>query len=68
MDDLHRQLATKIRALARERRLSANRLADFSGVARGAMSNVLTCKKSPTLRTLSKIAGALGVKVKDLLS
>ncbi len=67
IDELHRQLALKIRALARAKHLSANRLADFSGIAHGAMSNVLNGKKSPTLRTLAKIAAALDVKVKDFL-
>ena len=67
MDDIHRQIAANIKRLARKKKWSANKLADFSGIARGAMSNVLTAKKSPTIRTLAKIADALGVEVKDLL-
>jgi transcriptional regulator with XRE-family HTH domain len=68
MDDIHRRIATRIKALARERRLSANKLVDFSGIARGAMSNILTGKKSPTIRTLAKIAKALDVEIKELVS
>lgn len=41
-------------------------LAGFSDVAAGYMSNVLARKKSPTVRTLSKIAKALDVEVADL--
>lgn len=47
--------------------LSVNRLADFSGVGRGRMSEIATGRSSPTLRTLGKIADGLGVAVRDLL-
>ncbi len=41
-------------------------LAGFSGLAPGFMSNMLARKKSPTVRTLLKIAKALEVEVVDL--
>lgn len=66
MDDVHRRLAARIRELARKRRWSANQLADFSGIGRGFLSDVLAGKKSPTVRTLQKIAGSLEVSVRDL--
>jgi transcriptional regulator with XRE-family HTH domain len=67
MDDLHRELASRLRTLMRKKRWSANQLADFAGVSRGYLSEVLVGKKSPTLRTLSKLAGALEVAVRALL-
>jgi transcriptional regulator with XRE-family HTH domain len=66
MDELHRQVAARIRAQARKKRWSANQVADFAGLGRGYLSEVLAGKKSPTLRTLAKIASALDVPLKEL--
>jgi transcriptional regulator with XRE-family HTH domain len=68
MDALHRTLAKRIRHLMRGKGLSLNRLADFSGVGRGRMSELLAGKSSPTLRTLGRIADALDVEVRDLFT
>jgi transcriptional regulator with XRE-family HTH domain len=68
MDDLHKQMVSRVRAAARKRRWSANQLADFAGVSRGYLSDVLAGKKSPTLRTLGKLAAALELAAGDLLS
>jgi len=46
---------------------SVNRLADFSGIGRGRLSEILAGKSSPTLRTLGKLADALEIAVRDLL-
>jgi len=46
---------------------SVNQLADFAGLARGGVSEILRVKRYPTLRTLLKLAEALDVPVKDLL-
>jgi len=51
----------------RARHLSANMLADFSGLGRGSMSKILSGRGNPTLRSLKGIADALGVGIKDLL-
>jgi transcriptional regulator with XRE-family HTH domain len=48
------------------RQLSINRLADFSGLGRGRVSEILAGKSSPTLRTIGKLADALDVPVRDL--
>ena len=65
-DPVHRALVACIQNLVRRKRWSANQLADFSTVGRGYLSDVLAGKKSPTVRTLVKIAGALEVEVKAL--
>lgn len=67
MDALHRKFTRRVRALMQQRRLSVNRLADFSGLGRGGLSELLAGKSSPTLRTLGRIADALGTSVRDLL-
>lgn len=50
----------------KKKKLSLNHLADFSGIGRGRLSEILSGKSSPTLRTLAKIANALEVKMRDL--
>lgn len=67
-DETHRRFIARIRALMRQRRWSANKLADFAVVGRGYLSDVLAGKKSPTLRTMVKLARALEVDVRDLLA
>ena len=67
MDALHRKFVRRVRLLMQRKRLSLNRLADFSGIGRGGLSENLAGKSSPTLRTLGRIAEALDVEVRDLL-
>jgi transcriptional regulator with XRE-family HTH domain len=67
MDATHRHLSAKVKALARKRGWSMNQLADFAVVGRGYLSEVLSGHKSPSLRTLVKLAGALEVRVADLV-
>lgn len=64
--DTHAAVARRILDLARGKKYSINRLADFAGVDRGALSRILRQQNSPTLRTLEKLAEALEVKVRDL--
>lgn len=66
MDFVHRRLAARLRVLGRRKKWSANDLADFSSVGRGYLSEILSGKKSPTVRTLVKLAEALGVEIADL--
>lgn len=68
MDALHRTLAKHIKHLMRAKGFSVNRLADFSGIGRGRMSEILAAKSSPTVRTLARIADALEVSVAELFS
>jgi transcriptional regulator with XRE-family HTH domain len=66
MDDIHRQLTSRIRDLTKKRGWSINKLADFADVGRGFLSDMLAGKKSPSVRTLAKLARALDVHVRDL--
>lgn len=68
LDATHRRLVARIRELQRRKKMTAMRLADFAGIARGYLSDVLAGKKSPTVRTLVKLAAALDVEVRDLFS
>lgn len=65
-DAFHRALADRIKLHLRKRKLSQNVLADLAGVARGQMTAILSAQQSPTVRTLKKIADALGVDPRDL--
>lgn len=67
-DSVHRALVERIRELNEQKGWSANKLADFSDVGRGFLSDVLARRKSPSVRTLIKIAKALEVPVKDLFT
>jgi transcriptional regulator with XRE-family HTH domain len=59
-------LILSVRGHMRRKRWSLNQLADFSGIGRGYLSDVLAAKKSPTVRTLVKLADALEIEVSDL--
>ena len=48
--------------------MTAEKVAFIAGVSKSYLSAVLRCKKSPTVRTLEKIAHALQVDIKDLFS
>jgi len=59
-------LILSVRGQMKRKRWSLNQLADFSGLGRGYLSDVLTAKKSPTVRTLVKLSEALEIEVRDL--
>jgi transcriptional regulator with XRE-family HTH domain len=64
--DLQRVVRDRIRLLAKQRGYSINRLAEFAGISGGYLSTVLRGQKSPTLRTIEKIADALEIDPFDL--
>jgi transcriptional regulator with XRE-family HTH domain len=66
MADAHDALITNVLALAGQRGLSINRLADSAGISRGALSHILRKEKSPRLETVERLAGALEVPVAAL--
>jgi transcriptional regulator with XRE-family HTH domain len=67
MTTAHDNLVRNLKTMAKQRGWSLNRLADASGLSRGAMSHILRQQKSPTLNTLEKLATALEVAVFVLL-
>ena len=67
MDDIHQALTKQLRAQMRRRGWSANRLGDLAGLTGSAVAAIMRGEKSPTLRTLKRLADALDVKVCFLL-
>ncbi len=67
-DSLHRGLADSIRRLARQRKVSLNKLADFAGISRSHLSRILKCESSPSLAIVARLAAALDVEVAELLT
>ncbi len=65
--DTHSILSRNIRHLARSKGYSLSRLADFAGLSAASLSRIVSRKRSPTVRTLEKIALALETRVVDLL-
>ncbi len=64
---LSRLFAARVLEEAAKRGMSINRLADFSGLSRGYLSELLRGKKTPTLDTVEQLAGALEVDAWRLL-
>jgi XRE family transcriptional regulator, regulator of sulfur utilization len=58
----------KVRDLRKERGWSQQELADRAGISMQTVSNLETSRHVPGIVTLSKIAGALGVPLPDLLA
>ena len=59
--------ARNVRATAEARGLSLNGLADFAGVSRAQMYNVLAGNSSPSLDWISKVARVLEMEAWQLL-
>jgi transcriptional regulator with XRE-family HTH domain len=60
-------LASNLRRLRQDRRLSQESLADIAGLHRTYVSSVERCERNATLDTLDKLAAALGIKPSELL-
>ena len=56
-----------IRVIRERRGLSQKALSDKSGVSQAAISDIESGNKSPTERTLRKLAAALDVEVTELI-
>lgn len=61
------RIEKNIRRLVRRRARTMESVALDSGLSRGYFFDVLMGRRSPSLAGLSKIAGALGVDVSELL-
>lgn len=60
-------MGANIRALAGQRQMSLNRLADFAAVNRPHLLRVVSGKADATVGWLVKVANALGVEIHVLL-
>jgi len=65
--DSARKLGANMKKIRLAKKMSQGDLCRKLGVDRAYMSNVENGKKNPTLATIEKIAGALGVSVGVLL-
>lgn len=65
--ELRAAVAANVRALARRRGLSLNRLVDFAGVTRSAFYRALSGRGTMTVDTIAKLAVALEVAAARLL-
>ena len=61
-----RRVSGRIRKLIKHRATTAEQVAFVAGISKSYLSAVLRCKKSPTIKTLAKIAEALEVDIKEL--
>jgi transcriptional regulator with XRE-family HTH domain len=61
-------VARRIKALCDQKGITLNRLATLSGVRQSTLENIVKRNtKSPTLRTLHRIATGLGMTISQLL-
>ena len=61
-----KRLSQRLKALIKERMTTAEKVAFEADISKSYLSAVLRCKKSPTVRTLEKVAAALEVGIRDL--
>ena len=66
--ELNRRIGEKIQALRRDKNISQFQLAVECGFEKSNMSRIESGKTNPTIGTLLKIADALDVELKDLVS
>lgn len=66
-DRIVKNLARRLRQRREELELSMNHLADLCALDQRSISRIEKGERSPTLRTLLKIADALELKISDLL-
>ena len=61
------EFGRRLRALRTERALSQHKLAELAGLDKNMPSELERGYINPTLETMMKLAGALGVEVADLI-
>jgi len=57
------RLATRIRELRQGKSMTLQQVSELAGLSKGLLSKIETCKVSPPIATLAKIANALGVNL-----
>jgi len=68
VENINTKLGKKIRELRQKKNLSQEELADLSGFHRTYIGMVERAEKNITLKNLEKLADALGIDIKELLS
>lgn len=58
---------TKLEAILKQKGISKTKLSRDSGVALSYIHEIIKEQKSPTMRTLERLAKGLGVKVTELI-
>jgi len=66
-DDLRAVIAQNIRVIAERKKMVLEKLADFAGVSRAQLFNVLACTSSPSSDWLARVAEPLEVEAWELL-
>ena len=61
-------IVVRIAEIIKKKSISVNKLAEMSGVAQSTLDNIMHgASKNPTLKTIHKIANALGLTVSEFL-
>lgn len=68
MQDIQKQIGTKIRALRTKKGWSQDVFAERCGLHRAHMGEIERGESNVTVQTLKIIADALGVRIRDLVS
>ena len=66
MKDLKGQFGKRIKTLRKQKRMTQEQLAEASNISVDFLSLVERGKSGPSFEVLERLAGALGVPVKDL--
>ncbi|OGY85278.1 MAG: DNA-binding protein [Candidatus Kerfeldbacteria bacterium RIFOXYA2_FULL_38_24] len=67
MSNSVKKLAINIKRIRTEKNMTQGDLCRATGLDRAYISNIESAKKNPTLKTIEKIAKALGVSVDELM-
>jgi transcriptional regulator with XRE-family HTH domain len=63
----YKSLGEKIKKLRKERNLTQEKLAELAEIDPKSVIDIESGKRNPTLKTIDKIAKALGISGRDLL-
>lgn len=68
MKATYKKVGERIRSLRRQKGLTQEKLAEVTKIEARSIVDIEAGKRNPTLKTLTKIARALGIKVKNIFS
>lgn len=67
-DGICKQFATKVQELRTAKKYTKGRLSELTGLDYSYIGKIERCEKSPSLKTIVKLADALEVPVKELFN